>query len=59
MLSFPIPRTSFLDSRLRQRGRVTRLVQRGLPATEAQVPHFARPGDAAPPAPREAEPRQD
>jgi hypothetical protein len=56
MFSVPIPRTSFLDSRLRLRGRVSRLVPRGLSASDAQldpVAHVGRPG--TPPAPRDDE----
>ena len=52
MVSLPITRTSFLDSRLRLRGRTNRLLAKGLPVHDAQldpVAHVGRPG--APPAP--------
>ena len=47
MISLPIPRTSFLDSRLRLRGRVNRLLVNGQPVTDSQldpVAHVGRPG---------------
>lgn len=50
MISLPIPRTSFLDSRLRLRGRTNRLLSKGLPVNDAQldpVAHVGRPGVAA------------
>lgn len=43
----PIPRTSFLDSRLRLRGRVNRLLERNMSTSDTQldpVAHVGRPG---------------
>ncbi|MEM1054997.1 MAG: hypothetical protein AAGI52_05685 [Bacteroidota bacterium] len=43
----PIPRTSFLDSRLRLRGRVNRLAERSLNTSDAQldpIAHVGKPG---------------
>ena len=54
MFSTPIPRTSFLDSRFRLRGRTNRLLERGLPVTDTQlnpVAHVGRPGVSAAPRP--------
>lgn len=50
----PIPRTSFLDSRLRLRGRVNRLLERDMSTSDTQldpVAHVGKPGQstAAPP----------
>ena len=50
MFSLPSTRTSFLDSRLRLRGRVNRLLVRGLPVNDSQldpVAHVGRPGASA------------
>jgi hypothetical protein len=61
MVSLPIPRTSFLDSRLRLRGRTNRLLAKGLPVNDAQldpVAHVGRPG-AAPTPNREQDDRPD
>ncbi|MEO0556841.1 MAG: hypothetical protein AAF170_01525 [Bacteroidota bacterium] len=47
MFSLPVPRTSFLDSRLRLRGRVNRLLERGQDVSDSQldpVAHIGRPG---------------
>lgn len=47
MISLPVTRTSFLDSRFRLRGRVNRLLNKGLPVNDAQldpVAHVGRPG---------------
>ena len=59
MISLPIPRTSFLDSRFRLRGRVNRLVGQGLSASDAQldpVAHVGRPGAPAAPPDRSPKP---
>lgn len=47
MFSIPVPRTSFLDSRFRLRGRVNRLLERGQSVSDTQldpVAHIGRPG---------------
>lgn len=47
MFSIPVPRTSFLDSRFRLRGRVNRLLERGQSVSDSQldpVAHVGRPG---------------
>ena len=51
----PIPRTSFLDSRLRLRGRVDRLIANGMSTSDTQldpVAHVGKPGVSS-------EPRRD
>ena len=43
----PLTRTSFLDSRFRLRSRTNRLIQNGMPVSDAQldpVAHVGRPG---------------
>ena len=42
MFSTPVPRTSFLDSRLRLRGRVNRLLERGMAVSDNQLAHVGR-----------------
>ncbi len=47
MFSLPVPRTSFLDSRFRLRGRVNRLLAHGQSVSDNQldsVAHVGRPG---------------
>ena len=47
MFSLPLPRTSFLDSRIRLRGRVNRLLEHGMSVSDSQldpVAHVGRPG---------------
>lgn len=55
MFSTPLPRTSFLDSRLRTRGRQNRLIERGMTAHDSHL------GVAAerPIAPLQARPEAD
>ena len=58
MFSVPIPRTSFLDSRLRLRGRTNRLLGRGLSVSDTQldpVAHVGRPGVSHEPRPTDHE----
>ena len=55
MFSTPLPRTSFLDSRLRTRGRQNRLIERGMNATDS---HLGVPADR-PTAPLQARPETD
>lgn len=58
----PIPRTSFLDSRLRLRGRINRLLERDLSISDAQldpVAHVGKPGQStSAPVRRDAHPDQ-
>jgi len=46
MFSLPVPRTSFLDSRLRLRGRVNRLLVHNQSVSDTQLDpaHVGRPG---------------
>ena len=58
MFSLPSTRTSFLDSRLRLRGRVNRLLVRGHSVSDSQldpVAHVGRPGTSAAPPDRTRE----
>ena len=43
MFSTPLPRTSFLDSRLRTRGRQNRLIERGMTAPDSHLGNSDRP----------------